>query len=297
MKSTFETCSRSRLLGMNFALTAAALIWGTTFFAVKGILGAVDPITLNFYRTLVAVILLGIWCLCLRRNPFRNFKPAILIGIILFLSFATQTIGLETTSAFNSGFITGLFVLFVPIISCIFWRTKITAMQIGALAIAVIGLYLATGGIRGINWGDLLTLFSAVAYSIYVLQCDTAIKNGANPIVLNFQQFFVMCVCCLLTMLIWHLPFAVKTTSAIYVILYLGIFANIGAYGLQLWSQRYLPPINVVMILLLEPVFAGIFAWTLGGEAFVWSKLWGGVLIISAILLTELAPYCKKCVR
>jgi len=281
---------------VNTYLVISSIIWGSTFFTQKDALNFLDPFTLNTYRAILGSLVLGIGLWVFKKNPFHNFKIGILTGILYFAALTAQTVGLNYTTAFNSGFIVGLFVLFVPIFSFMFLHTKLGVEKIVAVILSILGLWFATGGVHGCNIGDLLNLVSAVFWGIYVLAADKALKNGSGPYSLNFQQLLITAIFSVFVVGAQHfLPVhgawaqnvVPLPMHAVYLIVYLAIFANVIAYCLQFLAQKYASPINVAMLLLLEPVFSGIFACTLGGESFTMTKLMGGMIIVFAIALSE----------
>lgn len=110
----------------DLGLLYAAAVWGATFFIVKDSLKNVDPVVLVGDRFLLAAILLGTYLLFRRVNVFSHIKYGLILGIFLWLLYVPQTIGLKYTSAANSGFITGLFVAFVPIFAFLFFSWRLT---------------------------------------------------------------------------------------------------------------------------------------------------------------------------
>ena len=272
---------------VNISLLISSIIWGSTFFIQKDALSFVGPMAINFYRALLGALILGLGLILFKKNPFHNFRTGIITGILYCLGLTTQMLGLQYTSAFNSGFITGLFVLFVPIFSFFLWRTKLSIEKIIAVLLSMFGLWFSTGGMHGFNFGDFLNLLSAVFWGFYVLAADKSLKNGSDPYLLNFQQLFITGILSAIIMLIFHLSYAIHALHAVYIIVYLAVFANVVAYCLQFIAQKHASPVNIAMLLLLEPVFAGIFAWTLGGENFTWLKCLGGIIIVAAIALSE----------
>ena len=110
---------KNKLLA-NFLLVSATAFWGLSFLVIKKSLVGVSAITLNCYRFAIATLVLGIILIFLRKNPFRRFKSGFLLGMILLGSYLLQTLGLYDIPAADSGFITGLFVILVPIFSLLF---------------------------------------------------------------------------------------------------------------------------------------------------------------------------------
>ncbi len=130
---------KARLLAETGLLYAAA-IWGATFFIVKDVISAVDPVVLVGYRFLIAGFLLAIYLLLRRESLLKGLRDGIILGIILWLLYVPQTIGLKYTSAANSGFITGLFVVFVPLLAYFLFRKSPSRWEYLAIALSLVGL-------------------------------------------------------------------------------------------------------------------------------------------------------------
>jgi drug/metabolite transporter (DMT)-like permease len=217
-----------------------------------------------------------------------------MLGAFLWIQYLCQTLGLKYTTASSSGFITGLFIIFVPLFSLLFFRRKPKAMQLIALGVALCGLWFLTGGLKDINIGDLLTFITAISIGLYILVIDKFVKEKKSIIVLNFQQFFVCTILSFVTILVFRLPLSIGGGQALAPILYLAIFGNAVGQGLMLLCQRYLKPVTSSLLLSTEPVFAASFSWTLGGEIFVPLKAIGGLFIVASIFLSEIPLKPKR---
>ncbi len=266
-------------------LLYSAAIWGSTFFVVKSALDDIDPVILVGYRFLIAGFVLLPFLLLSKRNFFSNFKQGLVLSIILMLLYIPQTMGLEYTTASNSGFITGLFVLFVPIFQRTLFRTKPKLMEIIAAGVSLAGLWVLTGGMHDVNTGDVLTLAAAVTYALHVLYSDKYIKSGSDPFILSCQQFILIGIFSLVVGLVFDLPFTTGNSSVWWIILFLALFPTLSAFVIQLLAQKITTPLKVSLIFALEPVFAAIFAWTLGGETPVLHRALGGLLIFAALII------------
>ncbi len=290
--NTFPASRKSRLLAETGLLYAAA-IWGATFFIVKDVIAAVDPVVLVGYRFLIAGILLAVYLLLRRESLLTGLRDGIILGIILWLLYVPQTIGLKYTTAANSGFITGLFVVFVPLLAYFLFRKFPSRWEYLAIALSVVGLWFLTGGIHGMNFGDLITLVCALFYALHLLYCDKYIKAGRDPMVISCQQFIFVGILSFVTAVILDLPLEVTSPSAWWTIIFLTLFPTISAFVIQLYAQKMTSPFRVSLIFTLEPVFAAIFAWTLGGETFILRSALGGLLIFAAMIIAEL-PSAKR---
>jgi len=277
---------KSRPLWANIGLFYAAAVWGSTFFVVKRTLNGIDPVILVAYRFIIATAILAVVLPIFKKPFWKDFKSGIILGIFLWILYLTQTIGMKYTSAANSGLITGLFVAFVPFMAIILFKNIPSKMAILATLIAIAGLWLLTGGLTQVNIGDIITLISAIAYAVHILFADKFLRQGADPYTLSFQQFLFIAVASLLTGLIFHLPFTISSSEALWMMIFLAIFPSLTAFSIQLIAQRWIPPIRASLILAFEPVFAVIFAWTLGGESYSFNKAFGGLLIFTALLIS-----------
>jgi drug/metabolite transporter (DMT)-like permease len=155
-----------------------------------------------------------------------------------------------------------------------------------ASAVALIGLWILTGGLKEFNAGDLLTLIAAMTYALHLLLSDRYMKQGIDPFRIACQQFIIVGLLSLISGALFRLPFTVKTTSAFYITIFLALFPSMSAFVIQLLAQKIVSPLRVSLIFALEPVFAGIFAWTLGGELFEWHSAIGGSLVFVALVIS-----------
>lgn len=266
----------------------AALIWGATFFVVKEIITELNPITLLTYRFLLAALCILLIYIKNIKALFKDFRYGLIIGILLWIIYTPQTVGLKFTTASNSGFITGLFVLFLPLFSYIFSKKTPTLFESFSIVLSIAGLWLLTGGINNINIGDLLTLVTAIGCAAHIYVVDRFVKNNKDPIILCFQQFLVVGMISLSINLIFNISFSLINYRTLLTTIFLALFPTFSAFLIQLKVQQFINPLKVSLIFALEPVFGGIFAWTLGNEAFVFIKAIGGFMIFLAIVIYSL---------
>jgi drug/metabolite transporter (DMT)-like permease len=277
----------------DIGLLYAAAIWGATFFLVKGALAEIDPVILVGYRFFTAGLVLLVYLIIKKKNVLVDLKQGIFMAILLWFLYIPQTIGLKYTTASNSGFITGLFVAFIPIFLKLIIKRNPTLMEVVASIVSLIGLWILTGGMVDINSGDILTLIAAMTYALHVLYADKFLKAGLDPLIFSAQQFLLVGLFSLITGLIFNLPFAVGSTDTILVLLFLILFPTLSAFIIQMLAQKIVAPVRVSLIFALEPVFAALFAWTLGGELFIFHRAAGGLLIFLALIISGL-PIPKK---
>ena len=291
MCASSET-GRSRTVA-DVGLFYAAAIWGATFFIVKDALSGIDPIILVAYRFLLAGTIMLAVVLATGRPVFRHIGPGVSLAVLLWTLYVPQTVGLKYTTAANSGFITGLFVIFVPIFMLSVFRRQPSTMEWVGSGVALVGLGVLTGGLTDINIGDLLTLAAAVTYALHVLLSDKYLKGGADPLVISCQQFLIVGFLSLIAGVLFDLDFAVHTARAGWSTLFLALFPTLSAFVIQMWAQKTVTPVRVSLIFAFEPVFAGVFAWTLGAEPFVSHRALGGLFVFAALVISGL-PVPKR---
>lgn len=268
-------------------LVYCAAVWGAAFYLVKAALAGVDAEALVAYRFLLSAALILPWVLR-KKNIFAPWRQAAGLAALLVILYLSQTLGLQYTSASNSGFITGLFVLFVPIFLFLFFRKSPQPWQWAAAVLAAAGLWRLTGGVTEFNKGDSWTLLAAMTYAGHLLATDHCVKAEGDLALLAFHQFWMTGLAALALGVATGRPLTVKTPAAASVILFLAAVPTLSAFYIQLAAQKSTSPLKVSLIFSLEPVFAGLFAWTLGGEVFIAGRALGGGMIVAAMILSDL---------
>lgn len=274
-------------------LLYSAAIWGSTFFLVKNALDHISPLSLIAFRFLIAAFLMLVYLKAKKKKIFSKIGKGLALGLILWVVYFPQTVGLKFTTASNSGFITGLFIILVPIAGWVLFRRIPELKKIISVLMALAGLWVLTGGPGKINFGDSLTLITAVAYALHILCVGKFMESGADPYILTFQQFMFVGLFSLAGSLFTEGGLSWSSDSVWWIIVFLAIFPTMSAFLIQMVAQRFTSPLKVAIIFSMEPVFAAIFAWTMGGEKFAFHRGIGGLIIVAAILVSEL-PTRKK---
>jgi len=159
----------------DLSLLLVALVWGATFVIVQNAIDLLPPITFNGIRFLIATMILGGWLLLFERKQLalanrKIFLSGFIIGVWLFFGYATQTIGLLYTSSSKAGFITGLSVILVPLLSLLLLKLRPTKNAIIGVLVATVGLYLLTmTDISALNQGDALVFLCAIAFALQIV--------------------------------------------------------------------------------------------------------------------------------
>jgi drug/metabolite transporter (DMT)-like permease len=271
-------------------LFSITFIWGSTFIVTKDLLASVSPFAYIGLRFALATALFAL----IRPSSLRGWDGASVrdgafLGGLLFGGFALQTVGLQTTTASKSAFITGMMVVFTPL-----WQVAIEGRLpkigtwIGVVLVAV-GLYILTSPDgSGVNGGDLLTLGCAVLFGLYIVLLDVFSKR-TDVSRLVMAQFAASALGGGVAALIVE-DASVRWSGAMALeVAYLSVFATVIALSLQTAYQRFTTPARSAVIFSLEPVIATVLAYLLVGERIGTPGVVGGGLILAGLLSSELS--------
>ena len=285
---TPEQSRRTTLLAAA-ALLALAACWGSTFFLIKDLLDRVptlDFLAVRFSIASVALLLVAPRALA-RLSPAVR-RHAVVLGLLYGVAQILQTTGLAHTPASVSGFVTGLYVVCTPLLAAVILRTRIPPVTWVAVALATVGLgVLALRGLS-VGYGELITLASAVLYALHIVGLG-AWSTARDAVGMTILQVVVIALVC--TAATAHDGIVLPSRTGDWLsVLYMAVV--VGALGLlgQTWAQAHLPPTRTAIIMSMEPVFASLFAVSLGGEDVTTRLLVGGSLVLVAMLIVELAP-------
>jgi len=278
------------------ALVGITVIWGLTFVFTKNSLitaghpQGLQPFVFLAWRFALASVAMAI--LCYKRYSNVN-RPTLLagavMGTVLFASYAFQTFGLRYTTAGNAGFITGLFIVFTPMLAWAFLKHKQPPKAIFAVVIALVGLaFLSIQPHLKINSGDVLVLFCAFTYSIHIILFDGYTKKYDLPLLI-LVQMVVLFVLNALAGLAFETVQAPQTGYVWMSVIVCGLLASALAFFVQGWAQRILTPSRTSMVLIMEPVFSLIFGMILLSERLTWSGWVGCGLIFLGMIVTEVS--------
>ena len=271
------------------ALLAIAACWGSTFFLIKDLLDRVPTLDFLAVRfSIAAVALLIVAPRALGRLSPVVRRHAVVLGVLYGIAQILQTAGLAHTPASISGFVTGLYVVFTPLLAAAILRTRIPPITWAAVLLATIGLgVLALRGFS-IGYGEVITLASAVLYALHIVGLG-AWSTAQDAVGMTILQIIVIAVICTVATAHDGIVLPDRTSDWISVV-YMAVV--VGALGLlaQTWAQAHLPPTRSAIIMSMEPVFASLFAVWLGGEDVTTRLLLGGSMVLVAMLTVELAP-------
>jgi drug/metabolite transporter (DMT)-like permease len=280
-------------------LLTTAVIWGFAFVAQRIGMDYVGPFTFNGIRFAIGSLSLLPLVVVSREQPAaaKNILPppglktillgGAALGLALFAGASLQQIGLVYTTAGKAGFITGLYVIIVPILGLIWRQQPRIGTWIGAV-LAAIGLYLLSVTEEfTIELGDLLVLIGAFFWAAHVLIISW-LSPRINPIKLAFSQYVACSILSLMMALNLETVAFKAIMAAAIPILYGGLLSVGIAYTLQVVAQREAHPAHAAILLSLEAVFAAIGGWLILGEIISPRGLVGCGLMLSGMLLSQL---------
>ena len=314
-----------KVLGV-LLLLLTALIWGTAFIAQKTSMDYIDPFTFGGTRTFIGVIALLPLMIILDKNrrkkemsvaglsderikeikdaPFfskNELIAGLFCGIAFFFATNVQQYGVSFTTVSKSGFITVLYIAFVPIFSVLI-RKKVRPIMWLCVLLGVIGFFLLTaegnldlsniGGYLS-NWiatlglGDLLVLGCAALFGIHIMVVDNFVDAG-DGLKISWIQFLVSATLSMVCAFIFDDINISAIIDAIIPILYAGVLSTGVGYTLQVICQKWVEPTVASLLMSLESVFAVLGAWVILDERLTLVQIIGCIVIFIAVIISNL---------
>jgi drug/metabolite transporter (DMT)-like permease len=282
-------------LKADLLLLITAAIWGFAFVAQRMGMDSMGPFTFNAIRfSLGALILLPLSLIQTRwgdhhrlKTVFNNYRwPIIITGLVLFGGASLQQIGLVGTTAGKAGFITGLYVILVPLLA-LTWGSQTRIAHWAGAVLAVVGLYLLSvkTGFQ-LSPYDLVVLAGAFVWAGHVHLIDRY-SDKVGPIQLSIFQFAICGVLSATAAILFEDPAVAGIVDGLWPLLY-GGFLSVGlAYTLQVVAQRNANPSHAVIILSLEGAFAALGGWLVLNEILTPRDLVGSSLILGGMLISQ----------
>lgn len=288
------------IIKANLLLLLTAAIWGLAFVAQRVGMEHVGPFAFNGVRFMLGALSLLPLLFYFRldsQNLAQRLKrplvPGILTGTVLFIAASLQQIGLITTTAGKTAFITSLYIVLVPLAGLFLGQRNGWGTWIGSL-LAVAGLYLLSiHESMSIQSGDMLVLIGALFWTIHILIIGYY-SVRVDVLKLSFIQFLT---CSLLSMAVAlaREPIILSSLWAAAIpILYGGLFSVGIAYTLQVVGQKYAQPAHAAIILSLEAVFAVIGGFLLLGEQMEIREIMGCLLMLTGMLVSQLRSLLRS---
>lgn len=281
---------RAGLLLPTAALTVVSAVWGSTFFLVKDLLHQVSPLDFLGVRFgIVATVVVAVWGRRLLHAGSRLWGRGAVLGLLYGAAQVAQTIGLAHTDASVSGFITGMYVVFTPVLAFLVFRQRQGLATVGAVVVATVGLMVLSLNGLSFGVGAATTLLGSLLYAVHIVLLGRWSAQHSG-VALALVQGVVLGLICVVAALPGGVALP-STGSAWASLLYMAFVAGLGALVLQTWAQSRIPATSAAVVMTTEPVFATVFAVTFGGDRLTSRLLLGGGLVLLAMVATELFPW------
>lgn len=269
-----------------FFLILGCIIWGIAFVPQRTAMSYTGPFFYGALRFTLGTLVILVVSLCWKREPAINRVGVngLWLGTLLFLGISCQQIGIQYTSAANSGFITGLYLIFVPLQLTIFQKNSPSlTLWLGAV-IALIGLaLLCLQDNLTLNRGDIWTLACALILSEYIICVDKYVAK-CDPLKLAIVQYSVCALLSFICAGIFERELMHGASSAMFEIFYGGAISVGFAYTTQLFAQKFIPPSESAIIFSMEAIFAAWAGWYFLSEALSARQIVGAILMFSAMI-------------
>jgi len=271
--------SRTALAGL--AIAAASFLFGSTFVIIKDAVATFPPISFVAWRFLLGGFVLALF---VPPRGMAVWRDGAVAGSLLFVGYSFQTAGLVTTGASNSALITGLFVIFTPLLVALLYRRSPSVGVAAAAVLAFAGVVLLTYRPQTeFVRGDLLTVGAAAAFAGHIIALDRLAKRHSLVSFTAVQLLVTALLAFPLAAVTEGIPIPSRRELPALLVTALGV--SIGAYLLQLWAQTIISPSRTAVLLALEPAFAVATAAAVLGERLSPAGWAGAALIMAAILL------------
>jgi drug/metabolite transporter (DMT)-like permease len=269
------------------ALILVTAVWGVTFVQVKDAVALYPLFAFLAVRYLVASAALAPPAARRLRTLGREgLLAGGVLGVLVALGIGLQTAGLERTTVTNAGFVTGLYVLFTPLLALALFHSPIPRELWAAVALALLGLALLSGVPQGSATGDLLVLVSAAAQALQIVMVERY-ANRFDAVALTFVEVAAACAI-FLTLAVALGDLSVPHGGTVWAaVLVTGLFAVAFAYLVQIWAQRRVSATRIAIIFSLETVFAGIAGYLFAGDRLGLLGLAGCGAILAGIVIAE----------
>jgi drug/metabolite transporter (DMT)-like permease len=264
-------------------LIAVTAVWGWTFVLVKDAITQYPTVTFLQLRFILALLVMAA---IVRRLPTRReLWVGAVAGAVLAGGYLTQTVGLSSTSPGNAGLITGLLVVFTPLIDRIFGVSVHRRTVIGVVC-ALIGIVMLVGGPSGFGLGDALVLVCAVLYALHIVLLSRW-SPGLQAAPVAMVQ---MGICAVIFSVGGSWSLRAPTPQVWVAIVVTGVLASALAFYIQTWAQAHLDASRTALILATEPAWALVASIVLAGQRLSAVQAAGAALVLAAIVGHELAP-------
>jgi drug/metabolite transporter (DMT)-like permease len=286
---------KSTALKSDFILLVVATIWGLAFVAQRIGMDHVGPFTFNGIRFVLGGLSL-VPFVFFPRNRIKDqstgglIPSGIISGLILFCGISFQQVGLVYTTAGKAGFITGLYVVMVPLIGLLMKNSRTSPGTWAGAFLAGIGMYfLSVTKDMDMAFGDLLVFFSAVCFAFHLIIIGR-LSRRFDTVGLSLVQCCVCAALSLVTAFFSETLVLSDILDAALPLFYGGVFSVGLAYSLQIYGQKNSPTSHAAIILCMESVVAALGGWIILDEMLSHRGILGCILMLAGMLISQLYP-------
>jgi drug/metabolite transporter (DMT)-like permease len=270
------------------ALVLVTVVWGITFVQVKDAVAIYPMFAFLAVRFAIgSLALLPFAFVRTRRQSWKRGAVAgVLLGLLVAAAYAFQTAGLMRTTVSGSGFVTGLYVVFTPLLALVLLRRRIGLATWLAVALSGIGFAMLSGIPQGSRSGNALVLASALLWAAQIVLMERFAPRY-DPLILASAEM-ITCLVCFTPIALAQRSFSVPRGWVVWgALLVTGLLASALAFLVQSWAQQRMSAVRTAVVFALEPVFAAVFGVLLAGDRLGWLG-WGGcAVIMTGIALAE----------
>ncbi|TCZ75399.1 DMT family transporter [Paenibacillus albiflavus] len=271
-------------------LLLVAIIWGSGFVASAVSLESLSPYQVMAIRFLIAALLMSaIFMKYFKALKRSTIGAGVVLGVILFLAFTLQTVGLQYTTPSKNAFLTAVNVVIVPFIGFVLYRRKLDKYGLIGALLAVIGVGILSLQFNfSLNIGDVLTILCAVCFAFHIFFTSEFVKRH-HPVEITIIQMIVAFLLSLLVVVLRGEPVLPVNmdSKGIMAAVYLGIFSTTIAFLLQTIAQKYTSETKAAIILSTEALFGTLFSIIILSEVLTLRMVIGSILILVAIITAE----------
>lgn len=280
----------------DISILGIALIWGSTFIIVKQAVESVPTFSfLSMRFGLAAIVLIAISSFRWRQFNRKMIVDGVLLGLSLFGIFAFQTLSLQYTSASITGFLTGLYVIFAPILSIIFLKKYPHLFSAIGVVLAFCGLvFIAFVDFQSFSIGEAFGIINAFFIGVHILLTDKYSRKH-DAIFLTTLQILVVTVLSIIVSQSTE-PYTIPeklNEYMVFAVVGTGLFATVLAFFIQTVMQKYTTPTKAAIMFTMEPVSAAFFSFFIGGEVLMFKQYMGAALIVAAMIVAEVGTFIK----
>lgn len=271
----------------DFLLVLVAVSWGATFVMVQNAIKDIPAFTFLFLRFFIAFLLMYVLFYKKLDYSKKSLKASVILGIFNFGGYGLQTVSLYFSPSGIVAFLTGLFVIFTPLFSFLFFKKNIQKKALFSAVMAVAGLYLLVlSDHLNLDKGEFLAVMCAVFYALHVSFTDIYSKKY-NIFTLVTFQFLTVAFLSLIFIPFENFHSIHFSNQAIIAVLVTSLIATVFAFFVQTYAQQYTTPTKTAVIFALEPVTAAFLGY-LNGEILNLKQIMGGILVIMAMIVSEI---------